>query len=340
MPLRGQVLCPDVFSLDGQATYPKTFALLKQCHIALASKTAVPSYQSTLIDILSRRYRLQTVDSPELPPDILAEEVRNRLSESRSVSLVHGLQDEGGLRLWGCVAKAPEDISRFGSGICINADITLALESTETDYTEAVCRLLLCATFADETMHLLNHTFFPTYLLENTPPGFFDLPGESGWELEQKLFGGRVGVTWKSDTSVGSLEDVVLVWLRGGSSGQQNDYLMITGENINTFLFGLSRGKILVISNIATKTMELPPYPMVNTRAQRSDTSLRPGLGLPWKPGYVMSLVGADKVRAQLAYCVPDSLKDEHKTAKEDDEDDPEVERVDPDENEPQLKKA
>lgn len=89
---------------------------------------------------------------------------------------------------------------------------------------------MLSVTFAHERMHLLNHVFFPNFRLQNTPPGIGD--GESGWALEEELFGGHVRITWSSAAKIGvmdAIERVTLKTMTLEKSGEKTELEFLLG---------------------------------------------------------------------------------------------------------------
>ncbi|KAF8208256.1 hypothetical protein K438DRAFT_1961757 [Mycena galopus ATCC 62051] len=289
MKLTGSTLCTNL--LQAETLFPKSHALVHEC--ARALERCSMSYSSVLIDIYIKRDQQKIKPLPDASSLELLE-MKKHLADRPPIRLVKDLKDEG-IRIWGCIPESEDDVLRLGSDICLNSDMILALENTTDPWTEKVCKILICVTYAHELMHKIHHKLFPHQRLENMPPGVGTDHGESGWALENKIFGGITSVTWPSD-SIGDFSKVMDLTIE-----EKGVRKKLTAHHLDIFFAGLAQGDICKLTSLTNEVVPDPSPPYVDGRGTaRPLSASRAGLGrvLPpdyvVPPGYVLSRVTMD----------------------------------------------
>ncbi|KAJ7074228.1 hypothetical protein C8F01DRAFT_13088 [Mycena amicta] len=289
--LSGTVECPNVCDPQHANTYPLTHKLLLACAKALQCPAGVHAYATILGDIAIER-GLAT-PGPRL--------MEAQLAQPPQVRLVKDLKNAGE-RLWGCIAKDDQDVAIYGAGICLNSDMTTALESTKDPFVIAAASTLICVTYAHERMHTVHHAIYPQFRLDTTPPSIGGRPGEpngeSGLDLEEKLFRGTVEVTWRSRDRIGDFAEIERITARSRYSLH-----CLTLDKMDEFLRHLYDGEISAFPlHTMPKVPEAIP-PMVSTRGLAIVQPPNPSIGLDITlgPDAVTCRVGADR----LPYILP-----------------------------------
>lgn len=137
--LQGQTTCENVCHPEAKSSFPKTYALLHDCAKALQEDSiSVQTYCLVLLVVILERKKLLDVAArnerkagPRNLPSVDFHDIQEQLRRTPEVRIVDGLQSDDAGRLWGCIPQDEHDVEKFGTGICINADVVLALEATQ-----------------------------------------------------------------------------------------------------------------------------------------------------------------------------------------------------------------
>ncbi|KAJ7475106.1 hypothetical protein B0H11DRAFT_1918109 [Mycena galericulata] len=270
--LTGRTICCNVFAPSAVDSFPKTQAILLATVKVLRTNVVALQYHCILSQIQAAHLQKHPCDPSLDLANHSAKRVLEWLEREPTVRLVHGLANDGE-RLWGCVAKSEADVSRFGDDICINSDMSTALETSHKDYIQNVCRLLLCVTFAHETITGALRRPYPSYLPSSADIGNID--------TIQRLALQTIPTT-------------------GGASEDKPplEYTLREAE-IKEYVDSLANGKILKLSNFELKLVEGSTPPLISTRGpSRKDKSAEPahiGLVIIRKPGEASTWAAADR---------------------------------------------
>ncbi|KAF7305099.1 Alkaline phosphatase D [Mycena kentingensis (nom. inval.)] len=204
----GNIACADLIANRDQ--YPRTAILLKAVVEALVRDDFAHRYlERGVVSVFARIYQARSAISDEYLPktpfsiDNVKASIRRALKGVKVVENLTTIEDPSGntKRLWSCVLKDTQDAELLGGevkDICLNADMVAAYEQSPCVRVQEISGALIAGTFVYETMHVAHLSMFQT-----TPTFSIGWPRddpseseESGFVLEESLFGGAMGTIW------------------------------------------------------------------------------------------------------------------------------------------------
>ncbi|KAJ7621264.1 hypothetical protein FB45DRAFT_1092887 [Roridomyces roridus] len=269
MSLSGTLICSNILapvSSTRPQTFPATCAVLRQTLQTLRHPISPAiQYDGILCHIHTLTFNARLQKDPE-------------------ISLVQGLKDSEGQWTLGCVPKDDSDRAR---GVCLNADVALALEN-ETDHRlQNILKLLLSVTLINELTHLLKNHFLPH---PNGAENYVE--AEAGWSLEKALLGGHIRVTWESVTEIGVVEKIARLSL---VPDRENEERLIVDSDMEAYLAALDSACILKLFDLELTRVGQGVPSMVTTRGSSPNDWTRWPPRMKLEPGQVWTLVGANR---------------------------------------------
>ncbi|KAF7305097.1 hypothetical protein MKEN_01224900 [Mycena kentingensis (nom. inval.)] len=218
----GKTVCDDLMANRDQ--YPRTTLLVEAVVSALQREDSPHSHLHRILHVLELIYNARyTKGDSHLPVPFNVDNVKlfiqSSLHDIKVVENLSTIDNATGktTRLWGCVLKDKHDATMLGGDlktICLNADMIEAYERSPRLRAQDISGALTAGIFAHETMHAVHLRMFPFQDSESTPTLSIGLPGEdgareSGFALEELLFGGAMGTIWDGEKSGHKLFDSI-----------------------------------------------------------------------------------------------------------------------------------
>ncbi|KAF7305063.1 hypothetical protein MKEN_01221300 [Mycena kentingensis (nom. inval.)] len=255
----GTVICNDL--LSASVTFPKSRAVAQA--IIATLKNDISTEKAVEIVLNSIWIHLRQQNTPGLPAKFDSQAIDALYDHPPTIKVVEGLatQDKG--RVWTCVLQDTENIVRFGGKqgedvICIAGFVVRTIEQTKSESVRIFASLLLIASITHEMMHLIRSRAFFGIASEDKPEP------ESGWHLEQILFGGIIGVVWKPEDVFLELEKVVWFVLHANGKSFKIDFA--AARLVVESVIQDHRWREVEVSQ--TQTVHFPP--LVESRAPAS----------------------------------------------------------------------